>query len=434
MFEQEQIDYEESRTNRRAEIEFSLISIPTKVLAAYSGEQVFFNIQVNGPLNHMVELLLKGPSGNIAITHVNPRKSRAPFTTLATINFNPAAPTGLYTLTIKLYDTESNLQLANEKVSLFILRKDTSKILANHYNHLATIFNNYGSNGLIWYILKHIYPKGAAFKQIKSIYEQIVGRDISKGTIGNILRRMIKKGIIHRENGLYKLLVTKPEILVTRIDTSRIHPYQKPKQDKQRNRHKNIKQVPQQIFWCFDRALRIKGVHGELPAMYFLAYTLVGIRWTGFLLLWFHEMFIYCEPKTGFCHYFFSSLLAEYFNRLGIRQGVLYALSKKHEEARRIAQRYIREYYRSFKVARRLHYLLKERGFIDYGDQEVYALEILHYQNGRIGVRVWDNRKEEVLVKDEITEEEHIRIDYYSAFPEEHIYQPNEETYIHRPF
>ncbi len=412
----------------------SLISIPTKVLAAYPGEQVFFNIQVNGPLNHMVELLLKGPSGNIATIYVNPRKSRAPFTALATINVNHGTPPGLYTLTIKLYDTENNLQLANEKISLIVLKKDIPKILANHYNRLATIFNKYGSNGLVWYVLKYIYPKGATFKQIKSIYEQIVGKDVSKGTIGNILRRMIKKGIIDRENGLYKLLVTKPEILVTRIDTSRIRLYQKPKQDKQRNKHENTKYVPQQIFWCFDRALRIKGVHGPLPAMYFLAYTLVGIRWTGFLLLWLHEMFIYCEPKTGFCHYFFSPLLAEYFNRLGIRQGVLYALSKEHEEARKIAQRYIKEYYRSFKASRRLHYLLKERGFIDYGDREVYALEILHYQNGRIGVRVWDNRKEEVLVEDGICDEEPVRTDYYSAFPEEHIYQPNEETYFYRPF
>jgi hypothetical protein len=200
LFKQEQIGYKESRTNRRGEVGSSLISIPAKVLAAYPGEQVFFSIQVNGPLNHVVELFLKGPSGNIATAYVNPRKSQTPFTAIATIIVNPGAPPGLYTLIIKLYDAENNFQLANEKVSLIILRKDIPKTLANHYNRLVAIFNKYGSNGLVWYILKHIYPKGATFTQIKSIYEQIVGKDICKGTIGNILQRMIKKGIIRRED------------------------------------------------------------------------------------------------------------------------------------------------------------------------------------------------------------------------------------------
>ena len=195
MFEQEQIGYEEFRINRQVEIESSLISIPTKALAAYPGEQVFFSIQVNGPPNHVVELLLKGPSGNIATTYVNPQKSQASFAAIATIIVNPGAPPGLYTLTIRLYDTEKSFQLANEKVSLIVLRKGVPKTLANHYNRLVVIFNRYGSNGLVWYILKHIYPKGASYKQIKSIYEQIVGRDISKGTIGNILQ--IKRILSH---------------------------------------------------------------------------------------------------------------------------------------------------------------------------------------------------------------------------------------------
>ncbi len=157
MFEQEQIGYEESNTNRHTKVESSLISISSKVLAAYPGEQVFLSMQVNGPYNHVVELILKGPSENVVTIHVNPQKSQTPFTAIATINVNPGAPPGLCTLTITLYNIENNLQLANE-ISLIVPGKYVPKILANRYNRLVMMFNKYGSNGLVWYILKYIYP------------------------------------------------------------------------------------------------------------------------------------------------------------------------------------------------------------------------------------------------------------------------------------
>jgi hypothetical protein len=166
--------------------------------------------------------------------------------------------------------------------------------------------------------------------------------------------------------------------------------------------------------------------------MYFLIYTLVGVRQTGFLLLWIYNLFVYCEQKTGFCHYFISQLLSEYFKMLGVQQGVLYSQSREHERARRIAQKYIKKYYRSFRAARRLHYLLKEKGYIDYEDQDVYTLEILYYQDGGVGVRIWDAQKKEVIEKMGVREESPVRAEYRSAFPEEHIYEPNEETYFHR--
>ena len=432
MFEQEQASYEEPRINRQVEIESSLISIPTKALTAYPGEQVFFSIQVNGPPNHVVELLLKEPSRNIATAYVNPRKSQAPFAAIATIIVNPGAPPGLYTLTIRLYDTEKSFQLAKEKVSLIVLRKGVPKTLANHYNRLIVIFNKYGSNGLVWYILKHIYPEGASFTRIKSIYEQIVGKDISKGTIGNILQRMIKKGIIRRDDGQYKLLVTKPEVLVTRIDTSRIRLANK-RASRKETKQKPSQLAPRQISIAFQRALKIKKRHGLLPAICFLAHTLVGARETGFLLLWLNEWFLYCEQKTGFCHHFYSQLLDWYFRTLGAKQGIMYSLTENYMRAQRIASKYIRKYYKTHSLARRLHYMLKQYKLIKNEKNEIFVIEILYYDDNTVGIRIWDNNREELLYSENVREEPPRKTEYYTAFPEEHVYKPNDNTYFIRP-
>ena len=168
--------------------------------------------------------------------------------------------------------------------------------------------------------------------------------------------------------------------------------------------------------------------------MYFLEYALVGVRQTGFLLLWINDWFVYCESKTGFCHHFTSQLLSRYFRMLGLQEGILYSQTNNHEEARRKAQKYIKEYYRSFRAARRLHYMLKEWNLIGYEDQEVYTLELLYYQDGSIGVRIWDEQKEELLEELGVKGEKPIKVKRKTAFPEEHIYAPNEETYFYRFF
>jgi len=74
---------------------------------------------------------------------------------------------------------------------------------------------------------------------------------------------------------------------------------------------------------AFRRAKKIARRYGKLAAAYFLVYSLVGARKTGFLL-WFNAMFVYCERKTGFCHYFYSQLLHHYFQLLGLREGIMY--------------------------------------------------------------------------------------------------------------
>ena len=177
---------------------------------------------------------------------------------------------------------------------------------------------------------------------------------------------MVKKKILVRENGVYKALVHDIETLRSRIDSSRIRLGQRRQDASPKQEHRSG--VPIQVYWAFDQARRIMKEHGPLAAMYFL-YTLVGVRQTGFLLLWINDWFVYCENKTGFCRHFASPLLSRYFKLLGLQEGIMYFNTRSHEEAKRKAQKYIKEYYRSFRAARRLHYMLKDWNPIDRDDR-----------------------------------------------------------------
>ena len=62
---------------------------------------------------------------------------------------------------------------------------------------------------------------------------------------------------------------------------------------------------------------------------------------------------------------------------------------------------------------------------------EILNIEILHYEDGDIGVRVWDNKMEEVKHEENITEKLIAKKEIKPAYHYEHIYEPNEETYFH---
>ncbi|MEM4827553.1 MAG: hypothetical protein QXK07_05890, partial [Desulfurococcaceae archaeon] len=230
-------------------------------------------------------------------------------------------------------------------------------------------------------------------------------------------------------------LVEDFNIVKTRIDTSRIRVHREASREKQ----EESRQVPYSVRLIFNRALKICQDYGVLPAVIFLAHTLLGVRETGFLLYWRKEdaMFIKCEEKTGFCHYFYSPLIANYFALLGVHPGVLYSQTQNYQEAHRIAGEFVKNYYKTYPYARRLHYLLKEKGLVFYEDVEengehVLVLEIHYYSNGEVGLRVKDNKGEEVLFEENIKSEPPLRIEIRTAFHREHMYEPNEETYFHR--
>ncbi|MEB3764579.1 MAG: hypothetical protein GSR77_00200 [Desulfurococcales archaeon] len=430
MFEFKEDRTTKDRTKQKNENQSVNISLSSKVVALYPGESAILTLTVSSNNTEMVRLEPRYPPETVEI-EISPQIGYTPIKARLKILAVPGAQPGIYPASILVIDTKRNLA-SREKLTVIIMDKVVDKSIIKHLPAMLRITKELGMQGLFWYIATHVYPEGATFSQLHALHKLITRRRASPGTTGNILAYMVKKKILVRENGVYKALVHDIETLRSRIDSSRIRLGQRRQDASPKQDHRSG--VPIQVYWAFDRARRIMKKHGPLAAMYFLEYTLVGVRQTGFLLLWINDWFVYCESKTGFCHHFTSQLLSRYFRMLGLQEGIMYSQTNNHEEARRKAQKYIKEYYRSFRAARRLHYMIKEWNLIGYENHEVYTLELLYYQDGSIGVRIWDEQKRELLEELGVKNEEPTKVEHRTAFPEEHIYQPNEETYFHRIF
>ncbi len=394
---------------------------------------------MNGPPGHRVGVHARGFPQSIASITITPKDSVAPFTSEIEINVKDEAPPGLYYFDLQITDQTNGMILGIEPLGILILPWNLPRSTARHYRMLRRMYKETGAQGVLWYLVAKVYKDGANFTELKKAYELVRGGAVRKATIANILKRMIKKGLIKKcDNGRYYPLVSKPEVAFSRIDRSRVR-IRKPGRATKRGREKqgtsrleNKPREPYVARIAFRRARKIAEKHGGLVAAYFLVYSLVGVRETGFLLLWLNAMFVYCEQKTGFCHYFYSELLHRYFQLLGLREGIMYRHNREHMEAMKTASRYVKRYYGSHQSSRRLHYEIKKRGYLEYGNK-VYNLEIIYYEDGDLGVRLWDNNMQEILYKENTTDKPIAKREIKPAYPYEHLYEPNEETYFYKP-
>ena len=405
----------------------------------YPGERVAFPLAVNGPPGHKVNIHARGLPQSVASINITPKSSVAPFTSEIEIRANEGAYPGLYYFDLWIIDQTKRRTLGTEPLGILILPRNLPRSILKHYRELRRIYKEVGAQGVLWYLIAKIYKAGACFTELKNAYELIRGQPVRKSTLAVILRRMIRKGLIMKsEDRLYYPLVTRQKVAFSRIDRKRIRIAQpgrnvkSPTKERSPTSRRNSFQEPYEAKIAFRIARRIARKHGKLAAAHFLIYSLVGARETGYVLLWFNSMFVYCEQKTGFCHYFYSELLNHYFRMLGLNQGIMYRSTMEYQKAMQIANRYIRKHYGSHQAARRVHYRLKRDMYIyRKPDDEILNIEILHYEDGDIGVRVWDNKMEEVKHEENITEKPIAKKEIKPAYPYEHIYEPNEETYFH---
>lgn len=425
------------KVEKAGQEEKEALSSSRRILVLYPGERASFSLIVNGPLGHMISVYTRGFPHSVASITIAPRSSVAPFTTEIEIWVNEGAPPGLYYFDLQVIDQTNERVLGIEPLGLLILPRGLPRYMARHYSRLRRIHEELGAQGVLWYLIAKVYKNGVGFTELKKAYELVRDGLVRKATIAVILRRMIKKGLVTKgEDGKYYPLVTKQEVAFSRIDETRIRTA--PSQRDVGANEINEPLLPErstvrELYMAriaFRKAQKIAREHGALAAAYFLVYSLAGVRETGFLLMWLNTMFVYCEQKTGFCHYFYSQLLHHYFQLLGLREGVMHGYSQEHLEAMEIAHRYVRMYYESHQLSRRLHYELKRQNYIEYGD-ETYNAEIVHYEDGDLGVRLWDNNMEEILYEENIVDEPVVEREIKPVYPFEHVYEPNEETYFH---
>lgn len=413
------------------------LSSSRNILVMYPGERISLSFAINGPPSHRVSIYAEGFPQSIGSIAINPRSGTAPFTSEVVIRVDMGAQPGLYKFDLHIVDNTLRELLGAEPVGLLILPRDVPRSVARHFKRLISIYEELGAQGVLWYLIAKVFGEGARFSQLKNSYELIRGNPVKNATIVVILKRLVKKNLIIKDKDKrYYPLVTKEEIAFSRIDSKRVR-LQQNRITKTVNRQKlstleKLMKEPYVANLAFRRAQKIGRKHGKLAAAYFLVYSLVGVRETGYLLLWFNAMFVYCEQKTGFCHYFYSQLLHNYFQELGLTEGIMYKFNQEYANQTKLANRYIRKYYGNHQSSRRLHYKLKKLEYLNY-DNEVYNLEIIHYRDGDIGVKLWDNNMEEIKYEENITNKPVKNKEIKPAYPYEHIYEPNEETYFSRP-
>ena len=263
-----------------------------RVFAAYPGEDIDFAIAINGPLDHVVSISVEGPPLSVATITVTPSRETAPYTSEIEIRVNSGAPPGLYPFDLVITDESNRRLLGREPMALLVLSRSTPRALGKHYLRLRELYRELGAQAVVWYLLAKIFTSGARFSQVKEAYELISGKPVRKATIAVILRRMAKKGLIEKDSdGKYYPLVTKEEVAFSRIDRKRVRipqPLNAPG-DEERQEASTLEGQPHEPYvakLAFRRAQKIAVKHGELAAAYFLVFSLVGARETGYLLLW----------------------------------------------------------------------------------------------------------------------------------------------------
>ncbi len=419
------------------------VRVDERLLVLYPGESTSTGLRVDGMSNRVVVIEDHGFPYNLAVLEISPRQACAPFNAVITVSASINAKPGVYVWELEVLDIAKGQSVGKEQLTLVILPNGVYKRSAKEIVKLKEIYDEHGIQVALWAALRTLYSEGAGFSRIRALYMLLTGRRVSKGTVGNTLKTMTEKGLLEKNDRLYNALDLDVETVLSRVDSRRVrYPWQvlktKPKEEQRVKENLSNKyqfrlyELPKPIRNTYQHARKIAEKHGTLASLYFLAYSLLGARQTGYLLLWINGWFIILEPKTGFAHHFYSWLLHWMLRKLGLQEGVYYKPNnQQHMEAQKTAQKYIRAIYRSHQTARRLHYMLWEQGYI-WSDNEVYTLKIYNYSNGETGLQILDIKGNEVLYEGGVKTEEATK-ETYTALPSRHVDKRNEETYHHRP-
>lgn len=388
-----------------------------------------FTLRVCGPVGKSVILEPQALPDGIAVLSIMPNGGVVPFITHIEILVLRDVPAGVYKWRLDLKDVYEKRVLDSAIINLVVLPVQLTKEL---FRELRALYEYYGVQIALWQALRIAYPHGATFSTLKTLYEVIATSKISKGSVGNILHVLSMKGLVEKvEEGFYKPVEVSLEDAIARVDIKRVRGKHRDS-SKQESSVKvaQLNALPDKVQEAYYIGTMINQQHGSLPALYFLMYTLLGARKTGFLLLWKRDWFIICEPKTHLCHHYHSIVLNNLLNSLGLLEGIYYPVSREHEESRKIAERYIHQYYGGYKEARRLHYMLRDEGYISQLDDKPYTLKIYHYKDGTIGVDIYDYAWRDLKLKLNVEEKLVVNIEVWIALPMMHISKKSEEVYF----
>jgi len=401
-------------------VEKSGVTIVTRPVSIYPGGSAESIVYVHG---HGVRaIIVATPSDScIEVIRVEPIGGRAPLQVRITIAVRSNARPGIYGVDVSVLDARERRALASSRIPVIVLG---SPIVENVLKDLDELRKVYKEKGIQYAIVCALcrLKAGISFSDAKILYILITGRSkVSNGSVGDLLNRLLRKGVLKREGGLYRLNVDL-ETAETIMDVKRARNGLRGAGASAKERHEDDRKVTTEIPVPVKKALSI--VKELLTEDYwmaadFAAHVLLGVRKTGAWLLWFDDYFVYREGKTGFFHYFRSSKLSEILQELGLKPGIMI------EHVNHPSSRHILEIYGSYANARRIHYMLKQLGWFSYGEPLLLELSedyisIRDLPSNNMLLRYGNAGRKGSLIKAIV----------YSG---EHVDEENEDTYFYRP-
>ena len=399
--------------------EYSVIVV-TRPVSLYPGGSAESIVYVNGS-GVRVSVSATPSDSCIEVTNIDPVSGRAPLQVRVRIAASISARPGIYGVDIAVLDAGNERVLASSRLPVIVVDSPVLMEKLGDVDRFRRIYREKGIQYAIVYALNRL-GVGVRFSDIKLLYELAVGRNISNGTVGDLLKRLLKKGILKRIGNLYSLNVdlgTAETIIdVKRVRNGLKGALKASTRKLNEGSGRDVVEVPVPV----KRALRVVEkllAEDYWMAVDFIAYVLLGIRKTGTWLLWFNDYFMYREEKTGFFHYFRSSKLSKMLKELGLKPGLMI----EHEN--HPSHKYILELYGSYANARRIHYLLKQLGWFEYGEPLLLELSEDH-----LSIRELSSNKVLLRHGDDDGKSRLIKAIVYSG---EHIDEENELTYFYRP-
>ena len=419
-----------ARCVRRVGIDYEKgsVSISARPTTIRRGSCGIVYIRVQG-YGAKVRVSVSSRYPEIIVTNTVPESGRPPFTSSITINVSLAAKTGTYYLEATVMDVAKDTILVSTTIPIFVVDNDELARIMDNIERYKRMYERYGIQYTLLRILAE-HRLTLSFTNVKTLYEAIVSRKVSNGTVGDLLSRLLRKGLVVKTSRGYML---NPELDLEAaksiIDVKRAINGLRGARSVLSNQNKSgvgkitaSKALPRNVEKAINVARKLVK-EDYWRAVDFVAHTLLGVRRTGVWILWVGDYFIYKERKTGFLHYFVSSRLSELLRSVGLKQGFM-AYHTHHS-----AEDLIHKLYGSYVSARRLHYKLKERDWFEYGEPlllEIYSATDANYLALR---KLYSGEAVIELGNPDLRK----KAKKYLVYGGEHIDEENEETYFYGP-
>jgi len=292
-----------------------------------------------------------------------------------------------------------------------------------------------GISYTLWWYLREVWLRrrhAVKFEDLFRLHKEIAGVN-SKNATFKALKRLEMYGLVQNiGNGWYKPLVLDPTIAEGSIDFSRVRTRDQVLRRKDaETAYGQAKDVPRELEAVIRKAEELIRKGEKWKAVDLLAHTVLPVRRSGVLLARKVDVFLYYEHKTDKMHMIKSEKLAKLFDALGIKDEVL-AAHRQFE-----ADDIVRRLFGSHDNARRLHYLLKERGWFEYPSENFYYRVFEDPTSGGWWISVYrldksGRMEEEFKVAITGNTPVGVQVKAGAVLTKEHVKKENEETYFSR--